>query len=129
MSIYSHTFHRHVGIGPWTWTCPTGNVAVVKYASAINLTAGPGQVIAYANDTMVWLRNVPVNDSAFAAGLHIVLDEGEVLKVVCSASPFHCYVGGYLLSDAYQPGSRRGVTRRELLLARGRDKDDPDQAA
>lgn len=94
--VYSHTFHRHTGTGPWTWTCPTGKRAVVKMMSGVNPAATAQQVVCKVSGTNVWVASLPANSAAFGVGLHLVIDEGEVLEMSTTNSAMSAYAGGFL---------------------------------
>lgn len=100
MSLYSHMFHRHTGTGPWTWTCPAGKLAIVKYLSAVNPTANVGQTVAKIGSDNVWVANTPANGAAYNAGLHIVFYSGDVLTLLNTIAGNTAYAAGYLLDES-----------------------------
>lgn len=95
--VYSTRFILGVGGGPFLFAVPMGKRAIIKFASVVNPSATAQQGVVYINDTSVWVASVPGNSAANATGLMMVLNQGEVLKVVNTSSAMITSVHGYLL--------------------------------
>jgi hypothetical protein len=94
-SVYSVRFTlAYTGLA--LYTVPANKRAVVKFVSAVNLSATQGAVAIFINDVLVWQGTVLSGQGREFVNLMFVAYAGEVLKI--SPTPdTRAMSSGYLL--------------------------------
>lgn len=94
---YSHRFLYSGGGAAAVYVIPAGYRAVVKCVTAWNGAATAGQVALQLNGTSVFASNPPAATPVTAAGLMIVFNAGEEMKLIGTPS-CNSQASGYLLA-------------------------------
>ena len=98
--VYSQRLILQYGQGPFVYTPPSGQRAIVKQLTAANTSAAAVKLNVYMLGVNVWFADVPGGSCAVASGLHIVVNELEAFTMACIAGSMSLSAHGYVLSMA-----------------------------
>lgn len=96
---YSKRFLYSGGGVAAIYVVPAGFVAIVKSVTGFNGAATAGQVALQINGSTIFASNPPAGTPVTAAGLMIVYNAGEEMKLFGTAS-LNSQVSGYLLETS-----------------------------
>jgi hypothetical protein len=96
--VYSTQFCCGATAPARLYTVPSGKVAVLKCIVGVNTSTTAGAVSVDIGGVFIWFGSVPGSSTLMAAGLMVVVNEGQTMKFSGGAT-FHLTASGYLLDQ------------------------------